>query len=312
MTTSPHRRAARAATVAIVHVARVRVANPVGECDLAGAGERRRRGGRDVEHLEVGVERREVHRHVTPEMLDDPPRHLVELGVGVVLAGDEQVGDLDPHVGLVDEVLERVEHVVEVRAADVVVEVLGEGLEIDVRRVHVREHLRSRLRAHVARRDGDRLDAAFVARVGDVGGVLEEDDRVVVGERDAARPELGCSAGDHVRRRGVGERVGLLRLRDVPVLAEAAGEVAAGGAERQDGRTGQEVVQRLLLDRVEAEAARPAVGGEHDLVALAGPHEAEAALSLAELAGARAHVALDPAVVELMPVGGRHGARRHH
>jgi hypothetical protein len=43
-------------------------------------------------------------------------------------------------------------------------------------------------------------------------------------------------------------------LRDIPVLAELAGEIAAGSAEGQNGRAGQEVVQRLLFDRIEAEA----------------------------------------------------------
>ena len=42
------------------------------------------------------------------------------------------------------------------------------------------------------------------------------------------------------------------------------------------GRPGQEVVQRLLLDRVDAEAARPPVRREDDLAALARAHEAEA------------------------------------
>ena len=91
------------------------------------------------------MERGEVQRHVGAEVLDDPARHRVELVVAVVLAGDEQRRDLDPHVGLVHEVLERVEHVAEVRAADVPVEVLGERLEVDVGGVHVRVELAARL-----------------------------------------------------------------------------------------------------------------------------------------------------------------------
>src|SRR5205823_6249992 len=81
-----------------------------------------------------------------------------------------------------------------------------------------------------------------------------------------------------------------------------AREIAAGGAEREHGASGQEVVQRLLLDRVDAEAARAPVRGEHDLAAVAHPDEAEAALPLAKLARARADVALDAAVLEAVPV----------
>ena len=63
-------------------------------------------------------------------------------------------------------------------------------------------------------------------------------------------------------------------------------------------RAGQEVVERLLLHRVDAEPARPAVRREHDLVVHAAADEAQPALALVQPAGARAHVALDPAVVE--------------
>ena len=96
--------------------------------------------------------------------------------------------------------------------------------------------------------------------------------------------------------------VELARLGDVPVLAELAGEVAAGRAEGQHRRARQEMVERLLLDRVDAEAGRAAVGGQHDLVVLAGAHEAQTALALVQLALARAQVALDAPVLEPVPV----------
>ena len=88
-------------------------------------------------------------------------------------------------------------------------------------------------------------------------------------------PRSSAASAMRVGRRGVGERVDLLRLRDVPVLAEPAREVAARGAEREHRRSREEVVQRLLLDRVDAEPARAAVGREHDLVVLAGADEAQ-------------------------------------
>src|SRR4029077_2235043 len=104
------------------------------------------------------------------------------------------------------------------------------------------------------------------------------------------------------RRRLIGEGVELARLADVPVLAELAGQVAAGGPERQQRGARQEVVQRLLLDRIDTEPARPPPGGEHDPVVLASPHEAEPPLPFEQLAEPRAEVALDPPVVERVPV----------
>ena len=100
----------------------------------------------------------------------------------------------------------------------------------------------------------------------------------------------------------VGQRVDFARFADIPVLAELAAQVAAGRAERQHRRAGQKMVERLFLDRVDAITARPAVSGEHDLLILAGAHEAEAPLPFVQLAITRTHVALHAAVVERMPI----------
>jgi hypothetical protein len=61
--------------------------------DAPGPGQRRRPGGRPVPHLEVRMERGEVHRHVRPGLPGHPPGQGVDLGVRVVEAGDQQVGD---------------------------------------------------------------------------------------------------------------------------------------------------------------------------------------------------------------------------
>src|SRR5690606_22376037 len=68
---------------------------------------------------------------------------------------------------------------------------------------------------------------------------------------------------------------------------------------------GQEMIQRLLFDRVDAEAARAAVRKEPDLTALDATHEAQATLSLVHLACARTDVALNAPIVRCMPVLGR-------
>src|SRR5689334_13265893 len=69
------------------------------------------------------------------------------------------------------------------------------------------------------------------------------------------------------------------------------------------------MVERLLLDRVDAEAGGSAVAGQHDLVVHPAPHETEAPLALVEAAVAGADVALDAAVGQRMPMPGRHGMR---
>ena len=157
----------------------------------------------------------------------------------------------------------------------------------------------------VARGDCDGLDAALVAGIGGVHRVFGKDYRVVVGERNALAALFYCGARDGFRRGLVGELVEAARFGDVPVLAELAGEVAACSAERQDAAAGVEMVERLLLDWVDAEARGAPVGGEHNLIIGAAAHETCAALSFVQFAVARAQVALDAPVIQQVPVLGR-------
>src|SRR5262249_6059013 len=90
------------------------------------------------------------------------------------------------------------------------------------------------------------------------------------------------------------------------VLAEFAGQIAASGAEGEDGRAGQEMIERLLLDRVDAEAGRAAIGSEHHLILGARTYEAEPALALVQAAITRAQIALDASVLESAPIAARH------
>ena len=106
---------------------------------------------------------------------------------------------------------------------------------------------------------------------------------------------------DRLGRGLIHEAVHVARLRDVPVLAELAREVAARRAEREDRAARQEVVERLLLHGVDAEARRASVGGEHHRVVHARTHEAGTPLALVQAAFARAEVALHAAVVEALP-----------
>ena len=250
-----------------------------------------------------------MQRHVGAEVLDQPAAEAVDLVARVVLSGNEQGRDLEPHLGLPGEPLEGVENRLEVGEADAVVEGLGERLQVDVRRVHVGEQVPAGGRRHVAARHGDAPHAPRAGRLRAVDGVLGEDDGVVVGEGDAGAAGPGRGLGNPGRRRGGRQRVVLPRLRDVPVLAEPAAEVAAGGAERQHARPRVEVAQRLLLDGVDAEAAGPAVAGEHDLAAPRLPHVAEGLLPVVEPAETGTQVALHAAVVEAVPPRAAHHPR---
>jgi len=70
-----------------------------------------------------------------------------------------------------------------------------------------------------------------------------------------------------------------LGLGDLPVLAVQAAEVAAGGGEREGFAAGGEVVERLLLDRVDVYGAGVAVGQAVKLAVHVDPGAADAAVA---------------------------------
>jgi hypothetical protein len=61
--------------------------------------------------------------------------------------------------------------------------------------------------------------------------LAEEDDRIVVGERDATAAERLRCARDGFRRGGFGQHFHLAGVADVPVLAKFTGQITAGGTE---------------------------------------------------------------------------------
>jgi hypothetical protein len=65
------------------------------------------------------------------------------------------------------------------------------------------------------------------------------------------------------------------------------------------------VVERLLLDWVDAETRRSPVSCQNDCIIVAGAHKAKAALAFPQLAKARAKITLDPAISKLMPIAAK-------
>jgi hypothetical protein len=150
----------------------------------------------------------------------------------------------------------------------------------------------------------NRTNVQFLTFLRDIDGIFHEDDRIVIGESDAPAPQILRRTRDRFRTCRRRQRVELAGLADIPVLAETASEVTAGGAEGKDGRAGQEMVQGFLLDRVDTETTRPTVRGQDDLVSGAGANETKTSLIFMQTTVTRAEVTLNPSVIELMPVPG--------
>ncbi|MNE03700.1 hypothetical protein D3C80_962110 [compost metagenome] len=289
------------AALGIVHIARVDIVQPLRQGDLPGAPERCRRGARGFEHLEVGVEGGEVQRHIRPQFPEYPGAQGLDLPVRIVVIRNQQGGDLRPDVGLVTQIDQGIQHRLQMRAGELEIEVVGEGLEVDIRRVHHREEFAARFGVYVAGGHRHRANAAFAAGDGRIDGVFGEDHRIVVGEGHAGTARILRRQGNLLRAGLIHQAVHVPRFADIPVLAKLAGEIAAGRTEGQHRRSGEEVVERLLLDGVDAEAGRAAVGGQHHLLAFAHAHEAGATLPVAQLAVTRAEVALDSAIGQAVP-----------
>jgi hypothetical protein len=90
------------------------------------------------------------------------------------------------------------------------------------------------------------------------------------------------------------------RLRDVPVLAELAVHVAARGGNREGVGSGQVVEERLLFDGIDVGRAHARVHQRVVDAAAILAHAAVAALLVAHYALARAELALDLAVGQLL------------
>ena len=87
------------------------------------------------------------------------------------------------------------------------VEPVGERLEIDVGRIYVAVELLPRVRAYLAGRYGHGLDTLLATGLGDVDRVFQKDDRVIVREGNAPAPERTGGSGDLLGVSSVGKGV---------------------------------------------------------------------------------------------------------
>ena len=263
--------------------------------------QRLRRRRRLVLQLEVRMERGEVQRHIVAQVLQHPAAQLLELRVAIVQRRNDQVGDLEPHVGFVPQPPQRIEHRLQMRERDLAVERFGERLQIDVGGINVAVDVEECLARDVAVRHHHGVQAGVVRLARDVDDVLAPDGRLVVGERQMRRVMLQRDV--HHMLRAQAQRVDLigLGLGDVPVLAEEAAHVAAGGAHGEDLRSGEKVVERLLLDRVHGNGRGPPIAELQQASAFVLADEAEAVLAFSDVAVARAQIAVETPVGHRLP-----------
>jgi hypothetical protein len=179
----------------------------------------------------------EVNGNVRSEIIRNPSGEPVEFLIGIVFARNDQVGYLDPDIRLIMQIEKCVQNVLEIAGARFFVEAVCKCFQIHVGCIDVTKELSSRLFTYVTGRHGNRLDSELVAGGGDVDGIFEENDRIIVRKRHAFTLQRLRRTGDLSRRGRVGERIDLAGLTDIPILTKRAGKVATRCSEGEDGRT---------------------------------------------------------------------------
>ena len=301
-------------TFIVVNIAGKNVMQTGVKRNLAGLGQGGGWRGRNITHFPVGMEGSEMERYIGAEFFGNPTGEFLDFLRAVILAGDEQGGDFQPATGFVVDVGEDVEDGLQVGDAELVIETVGEGLEINVGSIHHSEKFTRRFRVDVAGGYCHIANAQLAAGEGRVDGVFGEDHRIIVGVGNGIGTVAFGGLGNGLRTGAVHQAVHVFRLGDVPVLAELAGEVAAGGTEGKNAAAGVKMVEWLLLDGVDAEAGGAAVGGELHRPIKHLPDEAGAALAFVQLTVTRTEVALDATIGQGMPPAGGvvHGVASFH
>ena len=269
------------------HVARVNIVQAGFGRDVAGALKRGRRGGRQVGQPVARVEAREMQRDIRAEAIGHPAGQTLDLLLAVVQCGDEQDDDLIPDARI-GQPREGVENRLELSLADVGVERLGEGLQVNLDGRDGFAQVLERRFADEAVGDHHVADAPFARGARAVDHVFTENGRFAVGVGDGSRSARGGQIDD-IRRRSIGWMHGVrVGLRDIPVLTERAVDVTADGGNGERFGTGEDVEERLLLDRIVVERDGAAINAGHVAAVAVGPNATVSAFPGRHAALARA------------------------
>lgn len=194
-----------------------------------------------------------------------------------------------------------IQHGAERTGAKPFVEALRESLQINIGCIDVTIKLATRRVTHVACGDGHGSYARSTAGVGDIDRVLGEYDRIVISKRHRLATISNGGVRDGLGGGMFSKPIKLAGFGNVPVLAKSTRQIAACRPERQRRGSRQEVVERLFLDRVDAEARGTAVGSQDHAPVVVCANEAQAALAFVKLAEPWTQIALNSALAQLMP-----------
>ena len=252
--------------------------------------------GRQLLHLVAREEPAEMERVSCEAVVLQPAAHAPDHVHVVVDAGDDEVGDLYPDTRLVHG-QDGVEHRLQVAAADALVDIVAERLQVDVGGIEPGQQVCQRLLTHIPRRDEDVPQPFLVGCPGAVRHIFYIGKGFGVGISHAGTMVLQAEV-DHLLGRelvvvhGVG-----CNLRYLVVLTVQAAEITSRAGHRQTRRAGMEVIERLLLNGVDGQRTGLAVDLAHEHPVVVTPTPAQARLPVGDAAVVRAEQALHPVLI---------------
>src|SRR5487761_239195 len=190
------------------------------------------------------------------------------------------------------------------RERDFAVEVFGEGLQINIGGINVIVNVVKGFARDVAVRHHNGFQSALVGDGANIDDVFGPDGRLVIGESDRRAPVVDCKLYDLLGFEMRRMDLVAARFRDVPILAEETAHIASSGAHRKDSRARKKMVQRLFLDGINLNCSGRSIAEAVKFSALIDADEAEASLSVSDVAMPRAEIAMQLAVgVDVPPAG---------
>jgi len=208
--------------------------------------------GRDILHLVAGEETAEMERSICEAVADEPLTHLTDHAHIVVDARDDEVGEFDPHARLFHGE-DGVEHWLQVPPADMLVDRVAEGFQVNVGSIEKRQEISERLLTYITRRDEDIPKALLMRQTRRVRHIFYIGKGFCIGIGDARTVVLQAETDDLLRREVVVTDIIRRDLRDLVVLTVQATEVAARTGEGETGGARVEVIEGLLLDGIDGQ-----------------------------------------------------------
>ena len=248
----------------------------------------------------------EVQRHVGAKIVGDPLAKVTNIFFAVVPRRDDEIGQLDPDAFALHD-LQGFEHGRERCRRHSPVVIFRDPFKIDICRVDVGRDLEQGFLIDVTGGDPNIQKFLFMGEACGVIRVFIKDDRVRIRVGNAFRSRKDCLADDFLRRKIIVMRFLRRALRNLPVLAELAMQVASGGGDRERSRLRQDVEQRFFLDWINVDRARVAVNEGLQFSVEMNAHAAVAALAVGQAAGSRAQLAFNGfrhRFLEFLPVLG--------